>query len=116
MNTLLVSVDGWDLLPDARGNIAMASEPYSLAQDAASAIKLFKSELWYDTSQGIPYFEQILGQAPPLALMKAEFTAAALTVPDVVDAQCFISAIKGRIVTGQVQIKNAAGQTVVMVF
>jgi hypothetical protein len=34
---------------DAEGNIAVASEPYSLAQDAASAIKTFAGEVFWDT-------------------------------------------------------------------
>ena len=67
MNTLLLDRATWDLCLDAAGNIATASEPYALAQDASSAIRLFVSEAWYDTTQGIPYFTNILGQAPPIA-------------------------------------------------
>lgn len=116
MNTLLLSTDAWDLLVDASGNIAMASDPYSLAQDAASAIKLFSGELWYDTTQGVEYWQQILGLMPPLALLKTDFVAAALTVPEVTSAQCFISAFTDRGINGQVQVQNAEGQTAVMIF
>lgn len=87
----------------------MASEPYALAQDAASAIKLFAGELYYDTSQGIPFFEQILGHAPPVALMKAYFNEQALTVPGVETAQTFITFWRGRLVRGQVQIRDEDG-------
>lgn len=107
--TLLLDVDSWDLTVDAAGNIAVASEPYSLAQDAASAIRLFIGELYYDTSQGIPYFKQILGQDPPVALMKAYFNEAALTVPGVVSSQCFITSWTDRGVRGQVQVTDANG-------
>jgi hypothetical protein len=110
MNTLYLT-PAWDLTTDASSNIAMASEPYSLAQDAASAIRLFQGELWYDTTQGIPYFGQILGQTPPLQLLKSQFTAAALTVPGVVSAVCFITGISGRQVSGQVQVTDASGTT-----
>lgn len=111
MNTLLLDGSAWDLVKDASGNIALASEPYALAQDASSAIKLFQGELWYDTSKGIPYFGQILGRFPPIALMKSQFVAAAMTVPGVVSATCFISSIQGRQVVGQVQITDASGTT-----
>lgn len=109
--TLLLDVGAWDLVLDASGNLAIAGPPYSLAQDAASAIRLFQGELWYDVTQGVPYWQRILGKWPPLSLMKAKFTAAALTVPGVVSAQCFIASITERKVTGQVQIKDADGNT-----
>jgi hypothetical protein len=112
VKTMLLATDTWDLCLDAAGNIAVASNPYALAQDAASAIRLFAGECYYDTSQGIPYFKQILGQNPPLPLMKAAFVNAALTVPEVVSAKAFISAIKGRTIAGQVQITDADGATV----
>ena len=107
--TLLLDPLSWGLLLDASGNIALASPPYSLAQDAASAIRLFAEELWYDTTKGIPYWSQILGKRPPITLLKAQFTAAAMTVPGVVSAQCFITSFTNRVVTGQVQVTDAAG-------
>lgn len=116
MNTLYLLPSSWDLTTDASGNIAIASEPYSLAQDAASAIRLFSAELWYDTTQGIPYFGQILGQTPPLQLLKSQFVAAAMTVPGVTSAVCFITGISGRQVSGQVQVTDASGTTTVAGF
>jgi hypothetical protein len=111
MDTLLLDRTLWDLVLDTSGNIAVASNPYALAQDAASAIRLFAGELWYDTSQGVPYFAEILGHYPPLQLMKAKFEAAALTVPGIVAARCVITAIKGRQVSGQVHVTDSAGVT-----
>jgi hypothetical protein len=110
VRTLLLDTATWDLVLDVNGNIAVASEPYSLAQDAASAIKTFLGEVWYDTTQGVPYFEQILGKPPNVELMKAKFAQAAMTVPGVASAIVFISSIKGRTVTGQVQITSTSGK------
>jgi hypothetical protein len=107
--TLLLDTASWDLTVDASGNIALASDPYALAQDAASACRLFLSELWYDTTQGIPYWQDILGKSPPVAFIKAQLIAAAMTVPGVVSAQVFIAAFTDRAVTGQVQITDQAG-------
>jgi hypothetical protein len=109
MNTLYLDPDSWDLVKDARGNIALASNPYALAQNAASAIRCFLGECWYDTTIGVPYFGGILGEPPPIELMKAQFRAAALTVPDVVDAKVFITGFSGRGVTGQVQVTDKTG-------
>lgn len=109
MDTLLLDTVSWDLTVDTSGNIAMATAPYALAQDAASAIRTFAGEIYFDTTLGIPYFSQILGYAPPIALMKAYFNEAALTVPGVVTSQCFITSWDDRVVRGQVQITDENG-------
>jgi hypothetical protein len=109
--TLLLDRTIWDLCLDASGNIALAREPYALAQDVASAIKTFLGEVWYDTTIGVPYFEQVLGQFPSLIVVKELFVAAALTVPGVASARCFLDGIEGRELSGQVQITDATGIT-----
>lgn len=111
MNTLLLDQTLWDLVTDAAGNIAMASEPYSIAQDVASAVRLFAGELWYDAAQGVPYFSDILGQRPPPQFYKAQVEKAALTVPGVAQARCVITAFEGRNLTGQIQIIDTTGQS-----
>lgn len=109
MKTLLLDTVRWDIIKDAAGNIALAAEPYSLAQDAASAIRLFRDELWYQPSKGIPYYDVILGQTPPAQIFKQQIQDAALTVPGVSSAVCYITEVEGRQVRGQVQITDANG-------
>lgn len=111
MKSLLLDAVEWDLVKDASGNIAVASDPYALAQNASSAIRLFQGELWYDTTQGVPYFQSFLGKRPNVALIRAKFVAAALTVPGVASALVFISSINDRGVRGQVQVKDSSGAT-----
>ncbi len=109
-STLLLDQTNWDLVLDVDGNIAVAGPPYSLAQDAACAIKLFSGELYYDTSQGVPYFRTTLGKFPSLGLLKSQMVDAAKTVPGVTGAQCFITGVSGdRLVSGQVQITEVNG-------
>ena len=107
--TLLLDPQTWDLLIDSGANIAVAREPYALAQDAASAIKLFRTEDYYDVTRGIPYWEEILGHWPPVRVMKAYFVRAALTVPNVVEAQAYIESIQDRRPKGQVQVTDRTG-------
>ena len=116
MNTLLLVPDTWDLTVDATGNIAQASDPYSQAQDAASAIRTFRGECYYNTLLGIPYWSNVLGKWPPLSLVKAYIVAAALTVPGTVKAVCYISSFVNRKITGQVQIVNTVNQNAVAGF
>lgn len=115
-STLLLDRTSWDLCIDAKGNIALASDPYSIAQDAASAIKLFIGEYYYDVALGIPYFEEVLGHNPPINLIKQFLISAAQSVPGVEGAIVYLSSIVDGQVSGQVQITNAAGTTTVMNF
>ena len=111
MKSLLLDRTVWDLVLDANGNIAVATEPYAIAQDVACACRLFLGELWYDASQGIPYFSQTLGQQPPLAAVRAQLVAAALTVTGVVSAQVVITQFLNRTITGRVQFLDTVGAT-----
>lgn len=115
MDTLLLDTQVWDLCLDAFGDLAVASNPYSMAQDVASALRLFNGECYYDTTKGVRYFEDILGHAPPLPLLKAELANAARTVPGVTFAQAFIVVVQSdRVVTGQVQCESTAGTFAVL--
>lgn len=110
MNTLLLNPKTWDLMVDVSRNIAVSKEPYALAQDAASAVKLFLGEDYYDISRGVPFFGEILGHWPPVTLMKSHFIRAAKTVPGVVEAQSFIFSIEDRRPRGQVQVTDKNGR------
>lgn len=109
MNTLLLDRTVWDLVLDAAGNIAMASNPYAVAQDVASAIRLFKGELFYNKAPGVPYWQDILGYRPPLALVREYVQKAAMTVPEVAGAVCTITDFTDRNLTGYVEITLTDG-------
>lgn len=116
MKTILLDQLSGDLVLDISNNIAVAESPYALAQDAASAIKLFEGELYYDVTKGVPYFTAILGKLPPIALIKQHLADAALTVPGVTSARVFLTAVSNRTLSGQVQISDATGITSVASF
>lgn len=109
MKSLLLDRTAWDLVLDTAGNIAVASEPYAIAQDVATAVRTFAGEVWYDTTIGVPYFEKILGQWPPAQVVKTLVVQAAMTVPGVVQAQCTGLSLTGRTMSGQIQIIDAMG-------
>jgi hypothetical protein len=111
-STLLLDRTTGDLVLDASGNIALAAVPYSLAQDAASAIKTFAGEPYWNTSLGVPYLTQVFTGTPPsISTLKQLFVAAALTVPGVASATVFITSATGRSVSGQVQVvSQSTGQ------
>lgn len=115
--TLLLDAAEWDLALDSAGNIAVAGEPYSLAQDAASAIKTFAGEVYWDTTLGIPYLTQVFGRRPSIAQLKSMFVNAAMSVPGVASARCFLTLADERRLTVQIQVTSAAtGQVAAATF
>ena len=110
MNTVYLDPTDWDLRLDANGDIALASNPYSMAQDVASAIKLFDKELWYDTRKGIPHFENALGKRPSFSLYQKNLQDAALTVPEVVQAKADFVVNGERVLNGQVTFIDKTGK------
>lgn len=114
MRTLALDRSRWDIILDAHGNLAIASSPYAIAQDVASAIRLFQGELYYDTTKGVPHFQEILGHRPSLSVLKAALESAALTVPETTSALVFVTGVAGREVTGQVQVTSSTGTKLVI--
>lgn len=104
MKTLLLDQSEWDLVIGADGNIAVAENPYSLAQDAASACRTFQGECFWDTDVGIPLQTTVLWQRPSPSVVKAIYTAACRLVPEVGSAQVFLTELGDRRIGGQVQI------------
>jgi len=108
--SLLLSA-GWDLMATASGNIATTTGNYAMAQDVATACRLFFGELWYNVENGVPYFQEILGKRPARSVFKAHLRMAALTVPGVVDAKVYIDSIERRRLIGRVQFTDETGKT-----
>lgn len=110
MDTIFGDLSTDDIVLDSTGDIAIATDGYALAQDAASEIQTFLGECYYNSKIGIPYFQNIVNGMPSLAYLKLQFTSAALRVPGVVASKCFITSVTGRVVHGQVQITDIKGK------
>lgn len=109
MDSLLLALDTWDLVLNAQGNIAAASAPYSMQQDVACAVRTYLGECYFNTSLGIPYNEEILGQRPPLQLLKAKYEAASLAVPGVQAANCVFTSFDDRALHGRIELTDTTG-------
>jgi len=97
---------------DAYGNIAVASAPYSIAQDAATQASTFLGECWYDTSQGVDWWGDILGKNPPASLVASLIEAQVLLVPDVESVIVTLAGIdSNRNGVGQMLITDTDGTT-----
>lgn len=120
MNTLLLDATTWDLTVNRFGNIAVATDPYAAAQDVASEVRLFRGELWYDTTRGLPYFkataldnQNILGQVPSRGYLMAVISEAALSVPGVQSVSVELDPITARReLSGRIHLTMESGQTI----
>ena len=119
MNTLLLSnspvanppsSSPWDLMVDGNNNIAVVSGPYALAQDVASAIQTFQGEVYYDTTQGLPYLSDVMGQPYAPSILQPALNAAAPSVPGVLAAKTNISTFVNRRASGVIDITDATGE------
>lgn len=117
MDALLLDRDTWDLCIDASGRIAVASDPYAIVQNVATAARLFTGELWYGPpAKGIPFFTEAFNKGFPTAYFKARIVAAALAVPGVASAKCVLSVLTDREIGGQIQITTTDGANLVVGF
>lgn len=111
MDSLLLDRTRWDIILDANRNIAVASDPYSTAQDVACMVRTFLGEVYYNTRKGIPYFQEILGTGVPLQFIKTRIVAEAMKHPRVTNATCYVSSLTARELTGQIVFTDSDGQS-----
>lgn len=111
MDSLYLDPNTWDLTLTADGDIAIAKAPYSTAQSVANAIRLFEGELYYDTSKGVPYFDEVLGKPHSYAFFKYRMEEAARRVNGVTDVNVSISSHNGRVIVGTVSFKDENNET-----
>ena len=107
--SLLLDTAAWDLVLDASGNIAACTEPYSLAQDVATALRTFLGEVYYNTALGVAYFESILTGNVPLSMVQQILVEQVLTVSGVVSATCNIISVIDRKLVGQIIVTDQNG-------
>ncbi|EJU9821224.1 hypothetical protein N5N01_003021 [Escherichia coli] len=84
--TMQLDTSTWDLTLDGNGNLAIAEESYSVAQDVASACLVFSGECYYDNTLGIPWKAEVLGRRPSPGFISQKMQAEALKLPVVEDA------------------------------
>ena len=109
----------WDLTLDSTGNLALLTGPNALAQDVACAISTFLGEMYYDTTQGIPWLSQVFGQQFSPSLVSSLIVAQVLQVPGVVSnpaPKVEGLTIANRKVSGTVNFTDSTGQSLGVAF
>lgn len=111
MTSLLLD-STWDITLDVYGNLATTSGDYAIAQDVANACRTWRSELWYDTTRGVPY-QQILANRPSIQFVKQALLTEVFNVPNVASAKVFLTGPgTDRELGGQIQIIGTTGNVI----
>lgn len=79
--TLKLDTTSWDLTLDGNGDLAIADDSYSVAQDVASACLVFSGECYYDKTLGIPWKSEVLGKKPSPGFIQQKMQEEALRLP-----------------------------------
>lgn len=85
-DTIFLNPKTWDLEIDSNGDLAYAKGDYALAQDVASAARLWYGENPYDPVRGIRYDGEILGRTEVVySIYKKMLAETCKAVPNVTD-------------------------------
>lgn len=109
-DTIALTTDGtWDVAV-INGSFSVLKGANAVAQDMATAVRLFRGEYIYDADAGVPY-ASIMGYTTSLPVLKADIADAAAMVPGTSNVVCYIESVTDRCVNGQVQA-NVSGTIV----
>lgn len=106
----------WDLTLDGRGYIATTYDAYAVAQAVAYRLRAFYHDMYYNWNAGIPHFVDELGTTPNFTLIRSRIRERALEVDGVADVEIILDedaiTARNRVLTGDVRLTLADGQTV----
>lgn len=100
----------WDMVVDSRGNIAVCTDEYEIAQNVASACRLWLGEFMYNRNRGIPYKQSVLGRNTDISLLDDWYRTESMTVLGVAECEPYLD-IKDRTLTGYLRITTNSGET-----
>lgn len=110
--TMQLDTSTWDLTLDGNGNIAIADELYSVAQDVASACLVFSGECYYDNTLGIPWKSDVLGKRPTPGYVAQKMQTEAKKLPIVDQARATVFFDKNtRRMRGTIRVTDINGNT-----
>lgn len=107
MHTVFLHPQTWDLELDTQGNIAYAIGDYAIAQDVASAARLWRGEIKYELEAGVDYEGTALSpRLSSYAQYKHDVVRSCKRVPEVVDIDLSVTTSSKRILSGDIIIST----------
>lgn len=108
--SLYLDPDSWDIDLDDKGNIRVVGNPYACAQDVATACSTLRGECIYNTSAGIPYYENIMGVQPGAGAVQSYLENEAMRLPYIAQASATVINDSGaRASTGVIVVVDTNG-------
>lgn len=91
MISLKLIKDSWDIQLDENGLLLVADADYSIAQNVATAVRLFTNDAYFDTRSGIPHFQITYIRNPNLSVIRSRIKATAEAVVGVASATVILN-------------------------
>lgn len=70
MPSLLLNND-WDISLDSNGDLKMATDNYSIAQNSACRCRAFTNDMYFNQKDGVPHFLVDISQRPNISVVAA---------------------------------------------
>ena len=106
MISLRLNEENWDLVTDRSANLAIVSDNERIAQDVATATRVWLGEAWNDVEIGVPYETVIFARNPPPSLVKEYIRKTALTVEGVERISVELGPTEDRKQSGRIRINE----------
>lgn len=106
---LALAVDGDILVTE--GDIVLSSGLEAIADDHQCRVRTFLGECFVDTTQGVPWMEEILGERPTPGRLREIFEAQVLATPGLVAMTDFAATRSGRSASISYKAKATTGDT-----
>jgi hypothetical protein len=85
-DTLALTSDTWDISFTPSGDLPLATSSTACLQDVLSALLVWRGELYYNSTFGVPYRSFLGSPLPPRGLLQHFLTTVASSVPGVTSA------------------------------
>lgn len=82
-----LDTDTWDITLDGNGYMKTSQNPYSIAQDAACAVKVVRGECYFDNTLGLRYYDNLLGQPCSTGTISAALKAEVMKLSTISSAK-----------------------------
>ena len=104
--------DDWDITLTASGRLALKRGSQAVAQNVASATRLFTGDACFNKADGVPHFGVELGLRPKESVIRSRLNAAALSVPEAAEAKTVITRLEDRGLQGEITETTTEGETI----
>lgn len=100
----------WDLMLDDMGNLATISGGIETAQAVATSCRVWRGEMIYDTTRGVPYKSEVFGVVPNFSMIETYLENEAKRIENVNSITVNMDSFNNRRLTPDIQVTLKSGE------